>query len=51
MKDGRAALKGIVMNQSDSDMAYLKASQVSGVFEVKNELQVENRSDERISSK
>jgi hyperosmotically inducible protein len=49
VKNGNVTLKGIVANQTDSDMAYLKASQVSNVFSVKNELQVEGRTDERVS--
>lgn len=49
VKNGHVALKGVVANQNDSDMAYLKASQVSNVFSVKNELQVEGRTDERVS--
>lgn len=43
IKNGRLTLKGIVSNKTDSDMAALKANGVSGLFEVKNELQVEKR--------
>jgi hyperosmotically inducible protein len=50
VKNGRAVLKGIVLNQTDSQLAYMAASGVSGVFEVKNELQIE-QPDERASGK
>jgi len=50
VKSGRAVLKGIVLNQADSQLAYMAASGVSGVFEVKNELQIEQR-DEKLSGK
>ncbi len=49
VRNGHVTLKGVVANQTDSDMAYLKASGVSNVFSVKNELQVEGRTDEKIS--
>ena len=35
-------LRGVVSNQSDSNIANIKANGVSGVFSVKNELLVEN---------
>jgi len=41
VENGHATLKGVVMNQMDSQLAYMKASQVPGVFEVRNELKVE----------
>ncbi len=41
VKNGRAVLKGIVATKGDSDMAFMRARGVSGLFEVKNELQVE----------
>ena len=41
VKNGRVTLKGIVGNQQESQIANVKARSVSGVFEVKNELQVE----------
>jgi hyperosmotically inducible protein len=41
VKNGRAVLKGVVASKSDADLAYLKARGVSGLFDVKNELQVE----------
>src|SRR5215467_445954 len=49
VKNGNVTLKGIVATQSDSDLANIKANQVPGVFSVKNELQIEGRTDERIS--
>jgi hyperosmotically inducible protein len=49
VRNGNVTLKGVVANQGDSDIAYVKASQVSSVFSVKNELQVEGRTGERVS--
>jgi hyperosmotically inducible protein len=51
VKNGHVTLKGIVASQSDSDLANIKANQVSGVFSVNNELQIEGRADEKISQK
>jgi len=51
VKNGHATLKGIVANQADSDLANLSANQVSGVFSVKNELQIEGRTDEKVTKK
>jgi hyperosmotically inducible periplasmic protein len=51
VKNGHVTLKGIVATQSDSDLANIKANQVSGVFSVNNELQIEGRTDEKISRK
>jgi len=51
VKNGNVTLKGVVATQSDSDLANITANQVSGVFSVKNELQVEGRTDERISQR
>lgn len=42
IKNGRLTLKGIVATKTDSNVANLKASGVSGLFEVRNELQVES---------
>jgi hyperosmotically inducible protein len=39
---GRATLKGIVANKGDAQLAYVRARSVSGVFAVKNELQIES---------
>jgi osmotically-inducible protein OsmY len=41
VKNGRVTLKGVVVTEQDSQLAYLKARSVPGVFEVKNELRVE----------
>jgi osmotically-inducible protein OsmY len=51
VKNGHVTLKGIVASQSDSDLANIRANQVSGVFSVNNELQIEGRTDEKISQK
>ncbi len=39
---GRATLKGVVSTKADSDLANIKANGVEGLFEVKNELRIEN---------
>jgi hyperosmotically inducible protein len=39
---GRATLKGIVANKADADLAYIRARGVPGLFDVKNELQIES---------
>jgi hyperosmotically inducible protein len=41
VRNGRAALKGVVASKADADLAYIKARGVPGLFDVKNELQVE----------
>lgn len=41
IKNGRLTLKGVVSSKSDSDLAKLRAGTVPGLFEVRNELQVE----------
>ena len=46
VRGGRATLKGVVASQSDSTIAYTRARGVPGLFEVRNELRVENP-DER----
>jgi hyperosmotically inducible periplasmic protein len=38
---GRAILKGIVSSKADAQLAYVRASSVPGLFDVKNELVVE----------
>lgn len=40
-KNGQVTLKGVVANEADRNMAYVKASGVPGVFSVKNELMVD----------
>jgi len=42
IKNGRLTLKGVVATQADSQLAYTRARGVPGLFEVKNELVVEN---------
>jgi hyperosmotically inducible protein len=39
---GRATLKGVVATKADATLAYMRARGVPGLFEVKNELQVES---------
>jgi hyperosmotically inducible protein len=39
---GRATLKGIVSNKGDATQAYVRARGVPGLFDVKNELQIES---------
>jgi len=51
VKNGHVTLKGIVANQGDAQLAYMAANQVPGVFDVKNELQIEGRVDEKVSRK
>lgn len=41
VNNGRVTLKGVVANQGDSDLANIRVNGVEGVFEVKNELQIE----------
>jgi hyperosmotically inducible protein len=43
VQNGNVTLKGLVASKADSDLANIKANGVSGVFNVKNELSVENR--------
>jgi hyperosmotically inducible protein len=42
VRNGRATLKGVVANRNDSDLAYIAARGVPGLFEVTNELRVES---------
>lgn len=39
---GRAILKGVVATKADSDLAYIRARGVPGLFDVKNEIQIES---------
>jgi hyperosmotically inducible protein len=41
VNNGRATLKGVVATQADSQLAYTAARQVSGLFDVRNELRIE----------
>jgi len=43
VKNGRATLKGVVDNEGDKTIANVRANTVPGLFEVKNELFVDNR--------
>jgi hyperosmotically inducible protein len=40
VNNGRVTLKGVVAAETDSQLAYMAANGVSGIFEVKNELRV-----------
>ncbi len=42
VENGRVTLKGAVASQSESQLAYTAARQVSGIFEVRNELRVDD---------
>jgi hyperosmotically inducible periplasmic protein len=42
VKNGRAVLKGVVANRGDANLANIRARGVPGLFEVKNELEVES---------
>ncbi len=41
VRNGHVALKGVVANQADSNYAGIAARQVPGIFELTNELQIE----------
>ncbi len=47
VKNGRVDLEGAVDNDSDKNMAYIKANGVPGIFQVKNDLQVVNDSSKK----
>jgi len=51
VSNGHVTLKGIVANQIDSQLAYFAALQVPNVFDVKNELQIEEGTGETASRK
>ena len=40
VNNGRVTLKGVVADEKDSQLAFMAANGISGVFEVKNELRV-----------
>ena len=42
VRNGRAVLKGVVANEGERNFAYVAARGVPGLFEVRNELRVEN---------
>ena len=50
VQNGNVELYGVVDNKSDSDVAYLRANGVPGVFSVKNYLQVANQPTEKPKS-
>jgi len=41
VKNGNVRLEGVVVNEADRNLAYIRANGVSGVFKVENDLQVE----------
>ena len=43
-KNGNVTLKGIVLTEADKQLAFMAARSVPGVFDVKNELQIEKKS-------
>ncbi len=45
VKNGNVTLEGVVLRKSDSDVAYLVARGVSGVFSVTNNLRLEDREE------
>lgn len=51
VNNGRVTLKGVVSSEADSNYANIKARGVSGVFEVKNELMLENAQSSRNENK
>jgi len=44
VKNGHLTLTGVVANEGDRNLANIRANGIPGVFSVKNELKVENRS-------
>ncbi len=42
VNNGKVTLKGLVSSEADKNYASIKANGVSGIFQVKNELEVEN---------
>jgi hyperosmotically inducible periplasmic protein len=47
VSNGHVRLKGVVATPEDGQLAYMAANGVPGVFDVKNELQVENNTEGR----
>ena len=43
VRNGNVTLKGMVLNEADKNMAFMRANGVSGVFAVDNDLRIENR--------
>jgi len=50
VKNGHVTLLGVVDNDGDKTLAYMKARQVPGSFDVKNELMVEDKNARSTSS-
>jgi osmotically-inducible protein OsmY len=50
VKSGHVTLLGVVDNDGDKTLAYMKARQVPGSFDVKNELMVEGKNARSTSS-
>ena len=44
VKNGNVTLEGVVANEADKNVAYIRADGVPGVFSVTNKLRVENKS-------
>ncbi|MCL4499734.1 MAG: BON domain-containing protein, partial [Chloroflexi bacterium] len=42
-ENGRITLEGVVANEMDKNLAYMKALEVPGVFSVANHLNIEQR--------
>jgi hyperosmotically inducible protein len=42
VNNGHITLRGVVQNQGDSELAFMHANALPGVFSVKNELQISN---------
>jgi osmotically-inducible protein OsmY len=51
VQNGNVELYGVVDTKADSDVAYMRANQVPGVFSVKNHLQVANQGQEKSGGK
>ena len=51
VQNGNVELYGTVDSKADSDVAFLRANGVPGVFSVKNHLVVANQADEKVSKK
>ena len=41
MKNGNITLRGVVANEADKNLVFMRANSIEGVFSVKNELDVE----------
>lgn len=47
VKNGEVTLEGVVLNEGDKNIAFLRANGVSGVFKVTNNLRIENESKKK----